>query len=153
MGTKYTREYLEGIVKDSFCVSDVIRKLGLKEAGGNHSYLNKKIRECEIDISHFKRYTEFLCPGSGKKSHEEILVLRTRRRELARRLRRAMVESGMEYQCVACKIGGEYNSLPIVLEVNHKNGNGLDNRKENVEFLCPNCHSQFHAQEKKSCRS
>lgn len=32
----------------------------------------------------------------------------------------------------------------IPLEVNHKNGNYKDNREENLELLCPNCHSLTH---------
>lgn len=31
---------------------------------------------------------------------------------------------------------------PIVLELHHKNGNTHDHRLENLEILCPNCHSQ-----------
>lgn len=30
----------------------------------------------------------------------------------------------------------------IPLELEHKNGNHFDNRIENLEILCPNCHAQ-----------
>lgn len=64
-------------------------------------------------------------------------------REKAARLRRAMIESGIEYKCVACGISDVYNGMSLVLEVNHKSGDWLDNRIANLEFRCPNCHSQY----------
>lgn len=30
----------------------------------------------------------------------------------------------------------------LTLDVDHKNNNWLDDRLENLQFLCPNCHSQ-----------
>ena len=41
-------------------------------------------------------------------------------------------------------VGGNYewNGLPIPLELNHINGKNIDNRIENLEILCPNCHAQ-----------
>lgn len=35
----------------------------------------------------------------------------------------------------------EWLNNTIVLEINHINGNNKDHRKENLECLCPNCHS------------
>lgn len=31
---------------------------------------------------------------------------------------------------------------PLVLQLDHKNGDDSDNRLENLRILCPNCHSQ-----------
>ena len=38
----------------------------------------------------------------------------------------------------------KWNGKPIALELNHINGNGWEHRKSNLEWLCPNCHSQTH---------
>lgn len=43
--------------------------------------------------------------------------------------------------CEICRLS-IWNEKPIVLELDHKNGNSRDNRIENLRLLCPNCHSQ-----------
>jgi hypothetical protein len=35
-----------------------------------------------------------------------------------------------------------WNDKPIVLELEHKDGNSENNRPENLCLICPNCHSQ-----------
>lgn len=44
--------------------------------------------------------------------------------------------------CVWCGIGNVYNSKPIVLQMDHIDGNSDNNEPENLRLLCPNCHSQ-----------
>jgi hypothetical protein len=44
-------------------------------------------------------------------------------------------------ECSVCGINS-WNGKPIVLELEHKNGNHTDNSLENVCLICPNCHSQ-----------
>ena len=69
---------------------------------------------------------------------------------------RALLTEEFGYKCNACGIPGEYNGKPITLEVNHKDGDAKNNVLENLEFLCPNCHSQtptFRALNKKSARN
>ena len=44
-------------------------------------------------------------------------------------------------KCAKCGIK-DWQGNPIVLELEHKNGNGDDHSRDNIELLCPNCHSQ-----------
>ncbi len=37
-----------------------------------------------------------------------------------------------------------YNKKEKILQVHHKNRNNKDNRRENLEIICPNCHCEEH---------
>jgi len=40
-----------------------------------------------------------------------------------------------------CELCGE---VPDKISVHHKNGNGLDNSRENLMGICPSCHMKLH---------
>lgn len=46
-----------------------------------------------------------------------------------------------------------WNNLPLKLELHHKDGNHKNNNITNLEFLCPNCHSQTPSWRKKNYNS
>jgi hypothetical protein len=45
-------------------------------------------------------------------------------------------------KCAKCPTKQFWNGLPLSFQVHHKDGNKHNNHKENVELLCPNCHTQ-----------
>jgi len=53
---------------------------------------------------------------------------------------RARVFVEQENKCNRCGLS-EWMSSSLVLEIDHKDGNHSNNARENIEGLCPNCHS------------
>jgi hypothetical protein len=45
-------------------------------------------------------------------------------------------------QCECCNHLPEWNGKYLALQVHHVNGKNKDNRPNNLQLLCPNCHTQ-----------
>jgi hypothetical protein len=69
----------------------------------------------------------------------------TSRSHLKRRrshLKRRLLSEGLEAnRCELCGLT-EWRGEPLSMALHHVNGDGRDNRLENLQLLCPNCHSQ-----------
>ena len=147
MNNKYTKELLEEKAKISFSYSELCRYLGVNAKGGTWKLIKQRIAEYNIDVSHFlgkaaysgkRRKAEH---QPWKRNASELLVDTHNERVSGRILRRAMLESNIEYKCNLCGLSNWMDTI-IILEVDHIDGNSLDCRLENLQFLCPNCHSQ-----------
>ena len=46
------------------------------------------------------------------------------------------------YKCVDCGNNGLHNNKPLVLQLDHTDGDASNDSPSNVRLLCPNCHSQ-----------
>ncbi|MCK6693948.1 MAG: hypothetical protein L6Q97_17840, partial [Thermoanaerobaculia bacterium] len=53
MKYRYTKEQLVTAAHNSSSIRQVLKYLGLKEAGGNYLTIQQRITEWKIDISHF----------------------------------------------------------------------------------------------------
>ena len=65
-----------------------------------------------------------------------------RKHRVAALIKHHMRKSGLlKERCALCGIK-DWMGKPLVLQIDHENGDHADNRPENIRELCPNCHSQ-----------
>lgn len=118
-------------------------KLGLREAGGNYEQAKKYIKEYGLNIKHFKgRGWNLGLRGIGKPliPLEKILVKNSYFQSF--KLKKRLFVVGLKPQyCEQCGWAKKTKDGYLPLELDHINGNRHDNRLENLQILCPNCHS------------
>ena len=58
-------------------------------------------------------------------------------------LKKRLVAAGIKNNvCELCGCLPTHNGMPLVLQLDHINGDHYDNRLRNLRILCPNCHTQ-----------
>lgn len=139
---KWTNEQFIEAIKNSLSYAEVIRKLNLKPAGGNYDTVKRKIKELNLDTSHmtgqlWNKGKHFTCK---KDSLKTILTKDSTFISTYKLKNRLLKENIKEYICENCKLK-EWCNKQIPLELHHINGDKHDNRIENLQLLCPNCHA------------
>ena len=139
----WTEKKLRQAVEHSLSIRQVLKKLNLREAGGNYAQIKKYLKEYKINATHFKgRAWNKGLKGVGKPRIplEDILVINSNFQsyKLKKRLFAAKLKS---VECEICGWSEKSVDGRIPLELHHINGNRHDNRLKNLKILCPNCHS------------
>ncbi len=142
---KITDEMLANAVASSISFMEVLRKLGIKQAGGSNSHYKARSDKLGLDYSHFLgKASNRGKINITKKSFDSFLVLRKEGgRQRSSKLVRSLLEIGRKHECAKCGQGPMWLGNPLTLDVDHIDENWLDDRAENLRFLCPQCHSQF----------
>jgi hypothetical protein len=146
---------LVGISKPTVCFH--LRMLGVPAAvefakrydwADIRSYyeLGNSMTEC-MRIFGFSRYAWWDAIRRGAISPRPRLapidsVLRRGRRRSRHHVKARLLLAGLKLErCEGCGLS-EWRGRRLSVELHHVNGDGLDNRLENLLLLCPNCHSQ-----------
>lgn len=136
----WSNSQMKNAIVSSLTISDVLRMLGLKIKAGNYTTVRNFIREHHIDVSHM---TGFRASTHNRFQPplENILVKNSSysRRSLKKRLLKLGLLSN---SCSICGLSETWNRKPIIMVIDHINGDNVDNRIENLRMLCPNCNSQ-----------
>jgi len=142
---KYTKPILEKAVAATTSIAGVLRYLRVKQSGGMHGHIKRRIQSFRIDTTHFtgQGWNKGL-PDPKRLSAKAILVKNrcAGARDHRDLIKRALDDCGVEEECDRCDCPGTWRGLKLKLEIHHKNGDFTDNRLKNLSYLCPNCHQQ-----------
>lgn len=142
MKVNYTKELLEEKIKNCYSFAELCRRLGLNPEGSNSKTLRKKLDLFGIDYSHFTRqgWNVGLKFKPRISKSLDLILTENSTYQSYKLLKRLIIEGKKEKECACCG-SIKWNGREIPLELHHINGNRTDNRLENLQVLCPNCHA------------
>lgn len=133
------------LVQKSSSWKEIVQSLGLTLSGGPYNTVHRRIRQDGLDVQH-------LCEGVRKiraqasqsraPDLESTMVVDSSysRKSLKTRL---LLLGMLQNICAICGGSPLWNDKPLVLVLDHINGNPRDHRKDNLRLVCPNCNSQL----------
>lgn len=126
----YNKDQLQTIINSVDTIKDFCLKIGWKSEGGFYNMFHKLVIKYDLDISHFK-YT------NDMKYNNHFIFKKPK--DILDKL---VSEGEREYKCELCGLSSIWNNKPLILQIHHKDGNHYNNDPNNLQYLCPNCHSQ-----------
>lgn len=136
---KYTKDFLESLISESKSMLELFNKLGIKNTGGGATHVYKKIKEYGIDRSHFTK------KGVNDLSVHPIEdYFDNKRRIKSNNLKKRLFLEGIKEKRCECCNAETWLGWQMTFELHHIDENHNNNALENLQIVCPNCHSMIH---------
>ena len=133
----YSNDDFIQIVNESTSYAECMRKLGYKSISNDSlTVLKRRISELNLSIEHFINTTH-----RSVRTKENVFCKDSTADQ--KTLRRHYYKEVPQTKCTICGQELFWNNKPLVLILDHINGNNHDNRLENLRWVCPNCNSQL----------
>lgn len=130
------------VAKEAKSWNNLCILMNKRPTNNNYSRFKKIIEKYNIDTSYFSDEPILQHISKKKLTLEEHLSLRENVIPNGKDIKKLLLKNNLkEYKCECCG-NAEWNNKEIPLQLHHINGNRYDNRLENLQLLCPNCHSQ-----------
>ena len=126
---KKTREEVGQAVSCSRTILEAASKLGVKRCTAKALIEGYSIPIDHFDRTRYREHTEETAFVRGKRVQQGTL-------------KKLLFASGVQERCVKCGQGPVWQGEPLTLQLHHRDGDRLNNLRENLEILCPNCHTQ-----------
>lgn len=144
---KPSKEEFVVICKSHSSLAQIIRSFGLEAEAGNYNTLKRRLQEEGVDISHIKMG---LNSNRGRR-----FVVKYTQENISDAINRGVIKDSSTVKkmvlkwnliphdvCRICGIESNWNGKPLVLAMDHIDGNRYNHHLSNLRFICPNCHSQ-----------
>jgi Helix-turn-helix domain len=165
------RALIAGLFEEGFSQAEIAAELGLSKSTVSyharrlgrriHDKFARRYNWDEVQRAHdggmrameccrqfgFSRATWSKAVATGRiQSRSHLIPLRDLlvkgRRTNRTHLKGRLLQAGLKQnRCEICGITS-WMGRPVNMQLHHINGDGSDNRLENIQFLCGNCHSQ-----------
>ena len=141
--SRVTDEEITAAVPNSLNWSDLLRNVGLGESGSARHGFRQRVKARGLDTTHFSGRNRRIVLGHTGRKAPISEFLRNPRKVSSSHLKGRLIQEGMlENRCAECGQDSTWNGKHLVMQLDHIDGDRLNNLLENLRVLSTNCHSQ-----------
>src|SRR5215203_3243297 len=141
--SEYSLEVVTEALEDCASIKEFLTRLGRPINNGNYRNAACIVRQYGLELPKFDFAQSARFLGSKQEIPNEELFTKGNRLPNGQSLKRRLIRDfGFKDICDECGQLPEWNGKPLVLQLDHVNGDRFDNRRENLRILCPHCHTQ-----------